>query len=263
MKKRYLCIVPVILAVLALIPALSQKLQVTSWTISSEKINESVRFALLTDLHNSSFGDNQAELAAAIDEADVEAVLMCGDMADDMQTVSGLCALVESLGGKYPVFYVSGNHECDSDTDLFAIKQMLREMNVIVLEGESVLLRDDVRIAGADDPKCLYRDEWKAQIDACRADDNVFTLLLSHRPDRIDFYREGFDLVLCGHAHGGQLRLFGQGLWAPNQGFFPEYTSGFYPAGNGMMFVSRGLAKNKLPRLFNCPELAVIEVVPA
>ena len=125
-----------------------------------------------------------------------------------------------------------------------------------------MLLRDDLRIAGADDPKCLYRDEWRAQIEACRANDGVFTLLMSHRPWRMEYY-EPFDLTVCGHAHGGQIRLFGQGLWAPNQGFLPEYTSGFYDIGESRMFVSRGLAKNALPRLFNRPELAIVEIKAA
>lgn len=261
MKKRLLFVIA-LLAVLALIPALSQKLQVTSWTMSSEKLDQGVRFALLTDLHNSFYGENQEQLVAAIDAAKVDAVLMSGDMADNAQTLSGVCTLVENLGGRYPVFYVSGNHECDSDADLALIKRSLRDLNVTVLEGESLLLRDDVRIAGADDPKCLYREEWKAQIADCRTTDDVFTILLSHRPDRIDAYRD-FDLTLCGHAHGGQLRVFGQGIWAPNQGFLPEYTSGFYPAGDGKMFVSRGLAKGWLPRFCNRPELAIIEINPA
>lgn len=261
MKKRLLFVIA-LLAVLALIHAFSQKLQVTNWTLSSEKLGKSARFALLTDLHNSFYGKNQEQITAAIDAAKVEAVLMSGDMADNAQTLSGVCTLVENLGGRYPVFYVSGNHECDSDADLALIKQTLRDLNVTVLEGESVLLREDVRIAGADDPKCLYREEWKAQIADCRPQDDVFTVMLSHRPDRIASY-DGFDLTLCGHAHGGQFRIFGQGVWAPNQGFLPEYTSGFYPVGDGWMFVSRGLCKNILPRLFNRPELAVIEINPA
>lgn len=261
MKKRYIFIIA-LLIVLALIPAFSQKLQVTNWTISSEKLNTNARFALLTDLHNSFYGDNQEELIAAIDAAQVDAVLMSGDMADDAQSLSGVCTLIENLGGRYPVFYVSGNHECDSDGDLALIKQTLRDLNVTVLEGESVLLREDLRIAGADDPKCLYREEWKAQIAACRPADDAFTILLSHRPDRMDAY-DGFDLTLCGHAHGGQIRILGQGLWAPNQGFFPEYTNGFYPAGNGKMLVSRGLAKNWIPRFCNRPELMIIDVLPS
>lgn len=262
MKKHHLYILLVLLLLLALNPAFSQQLQVTHWSLSSEKLNEPVRFAVLSDLHNSFYGENQAELAAAIREADVDAVLMCGDMADDAQTVSAVCALVESLNGKYPIYYVSGNHECDNLQDLARIRQTLRNLGVIVLTGESALLRDDLRIAGMDDPKCLTGDEWQVRLDDCRPADEIFTVLLAHRPDRIADY-EGFDLVLTGHAHGGQLRIFGRGLWAPDQGLLPKFTSGFYSSGDGQMFVSRGLAKGLLPRFLNRPELAVIEINPA
>ena len=78
-----------------------------------------------------------------------------------------------------------------------------------------------------------------------------YKLLLCHHPEYRDEYlkEKNIDLIVCGHAHGGQIRLFGQGLYAPGQGIFPKYTSGFY----GNMFVSRGLANTgwPIPRLFN------------
>jgi len=258
--KRIFCVIIVLLLVPVLMAAFSQRLQVTHWTLTSEKLSQDARFALLTDLHNSFYGKNQEELIAAIDQSAPDAVLMAGDMADNAQTTAGLRTLLKGLANRYPVYYVSGNHECANDEDLSAIKTELRSLGVIVLEGESTLLREDVRIAGADDPLCLTPSQWRTQIDSCRSGSDVFTLLLSHRPDRTNFYDEGFDRTVCGHAHGGQVRLFGRGLWAPNQGFFPEYTSGFYRIGEGTMFVSRGLAKGPLPRFLNRPELAIITI---
>ena len=87
---------------------------------------------------------------------------------------------------------------------------------------------------------------------------------MAHRPDRADSYATGFDLVVSGHAHGGQLRIPGliDGLWAPNQGWFPEYTSGLYPLEEGQLAVSRGLCKSAIPRLFNRPELVILRIVP-
>ena len=90
---------------------------------------------------------------------------------------------------------------------------------------------------------------------------DVFKILLAHRPKMFPLYSEyGFDLVLSGHAHGGQVRLpFADGLIAPNQGFFPEYTSGEYKRGNCTMIVSRGLGNSIIPqRLFNHPEIVVL-----
>ena len=77
--------------------------------------------------------------------------------------------------------------------------------------------------------------------------------------------QEGLQLVaLRGGAVGGQFRLpFAGGLLAPGQGLFPEYDSGLYDIGNGsQMYVSRGLGNSVFPlRLFNRPEIAVIEIV--
>lgn len=263
MKKRWIILAAALFLFLSF--ALSQKLQVTQYIRTSDKLTQPVSLAVVSDLHNASFGRNQAELAAAIHAAQPDAVLFLGDMAEGMRSLSGTQMLVEALGGKYPIYYVSGNHECISG-ELEAIKNELRSMGVRVLEGESEVLPCGVRIAGVDDPQCLYRHEWQAQIEACRAQDDTFTVLLSHRSDRIDFYREGFDLILCGHAHGGQVRIPGilkNGLWSPNQGFFPQYTSGVHEAGQGHMIVSRGLSKGLLPRVFNRPELMIVQLNPA
>ena len=79
-------------------------------------------------------------------------------------------------------------------------------------------------------------------------------MFLSHRPEKAEFYAEnGFDLVLCGHAHGGQIRVPGifNGIYAPHQGLFPKYAGGRYDFDKTTVIVSRGLKKNWLPRTFN------------
>ena len=70
------------------------------------------------------------------------------------------------------------------------------------------------------------------------------------------------DLVLSGHAHGGQMRLFGHGLYAPGQGWLPEFTSGMYKGENGSLVISRGLANtaSPVPRIFNEQEIVYVEV---
>lgn len=261
MKKYVLVLVLAALGVLMAF-GLSQKLQVSQYTIASEKLARPATLAVVSDLHNSFFGEGQAKLAGAIRAAKPDAVLMTGDMAESVVSLSATWELVQALDGEMPVYYVSGNHECASG-ELEEIKAQLRAMGVRVLEGESEILPCGVRIAGADDPLCLYRQEWQDQINGLRAQDDVFTVLLSHRPDRIDFYREGFDLILSGHAHGGQVRipfLLENGLWAPNQGILPEYTTGIHDVGDGRMIVSRGLSKGFPPRIFNRPELVIVRL---
>lgn len=90
-----------------------------------------------------------------------------------------------------------------------------------------------------------------------------FTLLLSHRPELFEIYvNNEVDLVLSGHAHGGQFRLpFVGGLVAPNQGLFPKYDAGLYTEENTNMIVSRGIGNSILPfRFNNRPEVILIEL---
>ena len=260
-KAIALAAVLVLLGILLPI-ALSQRLEVDVYTIASPKVQNQVTLAVATDLHDSFFGENQRELIAVIRAEAPDALLLVGDMCESLDEMDGVRALVEGLVGELPILYTTGNHECQGSEDK-QIKAALRELGATVLEGDSVSL-GGVRIAGTDDPLCLTRADWQAQVEACRAQDESFTVLMAHRPDRAEFYDAGFDLVVSGHAHGGQLRIPGliDGLWAPNQGWFPEYTSGLYPLAEGQLAVSRGLCKSAIPRLFNRPELMILRIVP-
>ena len=99
-------------------------------------------------------------------------------------------------------------------------------------------------------------------LDDITYDSNLYTILLSHRPELFDTYKEkNIDLVLTGHAHGGQIRLFNKGLVAPNQGLFPKSTSGIFLCNNTSMITSRGIGNSVLPfRINNNPELVIIKI---
>lgn len=90
-----------------------------------------------------------------------------------------------------------------------------------------------------------------------------FNILLAHRPEYIEEYGQyPFDLVLSGHAHGGQWRIpyLMNGLIAPNQGWFPKYAGGLYRHGDMTEIVGRGLLLDWKPRLFNPPEIVVVDI---
>ena len=134
---------------------------------------------------------------------------------------------------------------------------------------------DDIMVEPVDETKSKeYLDEYgnKMQdysnrlstVNASVQNDN-YTILLSHRPEFFELYTKyDFDLVLCGHAHGGQWRIPGilNGLYAPHQGIFPKYAGGRYDSEDMTMIVSRGLAREttRVPRIFNRPELVVIDL---
>lgn len=265
MKMRSILLVA-LAAILALSPlALSQHLAVRTYAIESPKLQKETTLAVVSDLHNAFYGKNEAQLIDAVLAAKPDALLMLGDMANGSDELAGALDLVRGVADAMPVYYVSGNHEYDDGKEgMQQIKASLEAAGAQILEGESQML-GEVRISGVDDPISINRQQWLDQLEACRAQDDVFTVLMTHRPERVDRYAKGFDLVLAGHAHGGQLRLPGlvNGLWAPNQGWFPKYAGGEYELGEGRMIVSRGLARGAWPpRLFNRPELVIVKLKP-
>lgn len=190
---------------------------------------------------------------------------MAGDIAENFRPHKHTEELLEKLTYRYRCYYVTGNHE-EWSGECDAIKEMFRSYGVNVMEGDSEIFETSgqaIRISGADNSLPFM------QLSACykNAGDGIFTVFMSHRPDLVDLYSgRGFDLVVCGHAHGGQVRIPGilNGLYAPNQGMFPKYAGGRYRLADGKteMIVSRGLCKNSLPRIFNPPEVVVIDILP-
>ncbi len=275
-KKKH-CLHKVVLGVFVLVflcVALQQRLTLRHYTLDTDK-EGTVRLAVLADLHSSFYGDEQEQLVEALKRENPDVVLLVGDIADDEVPHEGTKILLEQIGKTYPCYYVSGNHEFWSE-DIENIKAMIASYGVTILVGEAVLVTLEngmkIQICGVDDPDgfpakkgSLAPKKWMEQFEACQAaqEEDVFSILLSHRPELTELYRDsGFDLVVCGHAHGGQWRIPGilEGVYAPNMGLFPKYAGGVYELGETTMVVSRGLCKNALPRMFNPPELVIIDV---
>ncbi len=262
------------------IAAFWQGLSVQHYIIPTDRITSSVRLALLTDLHSTRYGENQRELIEAIQKQEPDLILLVGDIADDEVPHDAAWELLSAIAEKYPCYYVAGNHEFWAD-DTEGIKEQIRSFGVEVLEGTSKTIEirgQEVQISGVDDPArfsggARLEDssvpaEWLDQFQTvcAQVDEDAYSILLSHRPELVDYYEgSGFDLVVSGHAHGGQVRIPGilNGLFAPNQGFFPQYAGGKYELGETTLVVSRGLSKSRLPRIFNPPELVVINLYPA
>ncbi len=244
-------------------------LRTVSYTVKSPKITVPVRIALLADLHSGSYGADQQELMQALREGQPAALFFAGDIIDNHGSERPAWELIEQAGRVYPCFYVTGNHE-EYTKETARMKEALRGYGVVTLDGGAVPVRlkgQELLVGGVDDP---YWDEegFTQALRRCGEKEGpaAYRILLSHRPERIAAYREsGFDLVLCGHAHGGQVRIPGlvNGLLAPGQGFFPKYAGGCYPLSEEtVMIVSRGLAKNHKLRVFNPPELVFIDLEP-
>ena len=234
---------------------------------------DGVTIAHISDLHNTEFGQQQERLLQKLVVAAPDLIAITGDLLDSyhpnitvaMEFINGAIAIA-------PVYYVTGNHESRLPELYAQLREQMESAGVVVLDNKAVTLEygsSIIRVLGVDDPTFSaesdqYEDNEQvisAQLDVLLDDQSAYTILLSHRPELFDVYHEaGIDLVLCGHAHGGQVRLpFIGALFAPNQGFFPEYTAGLYRQGDTQMVVSRGLGNSSFPiRINNPPELVVI-----
>ncbi len=272
-KRIYLIVGIGALLIGLLIVAFDIRLKVVHYTIDSVKVERPVRLALLTDLHSQDFAKNQAELFTLLDAEAPDLVLMAGDIFDDVIAHDNTIITLRELATRYPCYYVSGNHEYWSN-QVDALKKIVKDNDITVLEGDTAQFEvngQTVEISGIDDPAIdFYTDDKRsyaeqlAQVSAYKTDH--YHILIAHRPERIDDYLKGhFDLILAGHAHGGQWRIpyLLNGLYAPNQGLFPRYAGGRYNFGSKVFIVSRGLThtSTRLPRIFNRPELVIIDLL--
>ena len=265
--------IPIII-ILIIIAAFYNGLIVRRYSVSTEKFNDgqSIRIVLLSDLHSHIYGDNQNKLISKIKGQSPDVILLAGDIADDVAPTRGTELLLEGIQGIAPIFYVSGNHEYWS-SDIKNIKETIRSYGACVLEDEYKEIAVNgmpVIIAGVDDPEW---SRYEKKVHRKSMDENFtelvdkasFKILIAHRPEQIEVYKKyPFDLVVSGHAHGGQVRIpfLLNGLLAPNQGWFPKYAGGLYKHDTLTHIVSRGVSFNaRLPRIFNPPEIVVIDII--
>lgn len=275
MRKKHRWILPVlaILVILTLI-ALDERLILRTYTVASPKLTAEVRLAVVTDFHSS---DNADDVVAMVASCAPDAVLMVGDMFDDdiaNRPTERTLSLMRQLSAQYPCYYVSGNHEAWTG-EMDALYQQTEEAGVTVLRMSSGVLTvrgQRIALCGIPDPyEMVFSGAPDTEEQLRQALEDVdsadFTVLLAHRPELLAKYAQfPLDLVVSGHAHGGQVRIPGvlNGLYAPNQGWFPKLAGGAYTQGGTTLIVSRGLAvRTRLPRIFNRPEVVLVRCVPA
>lgn len=230
-------------------------------------------------------GDDNENLLALLRDAEPDIIAITGDLIDSRSTdIEIVLQFVEEAMKIAPCYYVTGNHEANvSKTEYERLENGLTEAGVIILHDSEIIIENNgasISFIGIDDPN-LYRaqitsiaesnDKYETSVGSTMDPDRIrelstidsFTVLLSHRPEYFKQYVEAdVDLVLSGHAHGGQFRLpLVGGLVAPNQGLFPEYDAELYTEENTNMIVSRGIGNSIIPfRFNNRPEVIIIEL---
>jgi len=228
--------------------------RVTEYTLCSPRLTQPVTLAILSDLHNGPWQDLLPSLSGC------DAVLIVGDVPNRHKPGLNNCLPFLSAMGALPVpaFYTAGNHEWISGTWAQLKAHALRS-GIHVLENSCERL-GELTIGGITAaPKAPVDTTFPGELAACGG----FRLLLCHHPEWYPRYIRGtgIDLTVSGHAHGGQIELFGHGLYAPGQGIFPRYTAGFYD--DRRLLVSRGLTNSSgMPRWGNPCELIRLTLLP-
>ena len=240
------------------------------YEISDSRIHDEVRIAIVCDLHGAQYGKKQSDLIAALEEASPTVVLLLGDIYDQDGIESHAVELIDALSSRFTCYFVPGNHEYKSG-ELNMIRNLLRESNIPNIAGETVTVQvkdTQVQIFGIDDGQGgKAKQLWQIENAAKQRKSDVFSILAIHVPNGVESYLHyGFDLMLSGHTHGGQIILphVLNGLYAPGQGFFPKYGGGRYDFGSQTLIISRGLSQKPLwlPRFGNPPELAIVTLKP-
>lgn len=278
MKKKVMKWLVILFAALAFILWIAwgnTALETTRIQIVSERIPTSFdgwRIAQVSDLHNGKFGEENENLLMLLQAEQPDMIALTGDMVDSIHTdMDRAVSFAEEAVRIAPCYFVTGNHEARLEEQYEELEHRLEEVGVTVLRDEAVNLEREagvIQLIGLDDPRFEEQDEeledsltyFVEKLSAIELADG-YRILLSHRPETFDAYvSQQIDLVLTGHAHGGQFRLpVVGGLIAPNQGPFPKYDAGLYVEGKTNMVVSRGLGNSVFPfRVNNRPEVVIV-----
>ena len=252
-------------------------LMVSEFSISSDRLPvpfSGYRIAHVSDLHNTEFGEDNVTLLQMLSDCQPDSIVITGDLIDASHTdIEVSLNFAQKSVEIAPTYYVTGNHEA-SCPEYDTLKAGLESAGVTVLEDEITYLEregETIALLGLSDPNFSIRGDLFGEVPAMVStkltemlnQESSYSVLLSHRPELFETYVAcGVDLVLSGHAHGGQFRLpFVGGLIAPDQGLFPRYDAGLFTDGNTNMIVSRGLGNSIIPiRFNNRPEIVLIEL---
>lgn len=260
----------------------NNKIVITNLKVKS-RINKSLRIAQISDLHSKEFGRNNNTLYKVIMEQEPDIIVATGDLIDsNMKRINAIIEFCSRLNKRVPVYYILGNNEMRC-SEVNEIVEKLKQKNINVLENEiaTIKIKDNIiNILGLVEKRVDKGEMFYSKINSRYEIENVDSLfrklenligikiVLSHYPENYEYVggysysKYNFDIMFSGHAHGGQFILPGLGgVFAPGQGLFPKYYKGIYGKKNKLV-VSRGLGNSGFPlRLFNRPDLVIVDIV--
>lgn len=268
----------IILALIAVAAAFLIKdsredLEISRYEVNSKKLPESFdgfKIVQLSDLHGAEFGEDGMELVDKVGSLEPDMIALTGDFVTDEGDLAAVEKLAARLVKLCPVYFVSGNHEFGSGLAV-KVRNILERAGVKYLSNEYLTINrgdDEILLGGVEDPLAyadmLSPDELAQKMNDAAPD--AFKILLGHRNYWMTEYPElPVDLICCGHAHGGLIRIPGVGgLIGTDRRLFPDFDAGQFNNGRYTLIVSRGLGNSvPIPRIFNRPEIVCVELSSA
>lgn len=248
-------------------------LEISRYEVKSQKLPESFdgfKIVQLSDLHGAEFGEDGMELVEKVKELEPDIIALTGDFVTDEGDLAAVEKLAARLTELCPVYFVSGNHEFGSGLAV-KVRNILERAGVKYLSNEYLTINrgeDGILLGGVEDPLAyadmLSPDELAQKMNDAAPD--AFKILLGHRNYWMTEYPElPVDLIFCGHAHGGLIRIPGVGgLIGTDRRLFPDFDAGQFNNGRYTLIVSRGLGNSvSIPRVFNRPEIVCVELTRA
>ena len=250
-----------------------EDLEISRYEVASQKLPESFdgfKIVQLSDLHGAEFGEDGMELVDKVGSLEPDMIALTGDFVTDEGDLAAVEKLAARLVKLCPVYFVSGNHEFGSGLAV-KVRNILERAGVKYLSNEYLTIsrgEDGILLGGVEDP-LAYADMLSPYELAQKMNDaapDAFKILLGHRNYWMTEYPElPVDLIFCGHAHGGLIRIPGVGgLIGTDRRLFPDFDAGEYNNGRYTLIVSRGLGNSvPIPRVFNRPEIVCVELASA
>lgn len=248
-------------------------LEISRYEVKSQKLPESFdgfKIVQLSDLHGAEFGEDGMGLVEKVKELEPDIIALTGDFVTDEGDLAAVERLAARLVKLCPVYFISGNHEFGSGLAV-KVRNILERAGVKYLSNEYLTIsrgEDEILLGGVEDPLAyadmLSPDELAQKMNDAAPD--AFKILLGHRNYWMTEYPElPVDLIFCGHAHGGLIRIPGVGgLIGTDRRLFPDFDAGQFNNGRYTLIVSRGLGNSvSIPRIFNRPEIVCVELSSA
>lgn len=281
-NKKIIVLVCIALIFISILMCFIKKIDVTKYAISNEKIPEEFngfKIVQLSDFHSQGYRNTTEDIINKVKDINPDIIVMTGDMVSwDMEDIDEVKVLIKSLVELYPIYYIDGNHEHLAEIlrpgKYVAFIEFMKELGVTTIKNDYIeIYKGDksINLYGINLPldgaTGLYVNKFQLEKNYVEktlpeVDNDKFNILLAHTPTFIKQYSQwGADLVLCGHMHGGIVRIpfTNIGLLSPERTIFPKYAAGKFKVNGSIMIVNRGIGGSSFDlRLFNNPEITVI-----